>query len=160
MENRIIDSTDRHILSIIQTDARVSNAEIARQVGLAPSAVLERIRKLEDRKVIRGYAADVDPKVLDYGLTAIVTIQTSECGGGVGEDLAVIPEVLEVHEVVGDDCFIIKVRVRDTEDLGRLLRERIKGIPRVLDTRTTVVIKTFKETTAMHIDVASRAGAK
>ena len=93
----MIDNIDREILNIIQRDARTSNADIARQVELAPSAVLERIRKLEDRRVIRGYSADIDPKVLDYGLTAIIAVRTSECGVGVGEKLAAIPEVQEVH---------------------------------------------------------------
>ena len=62
----MIDNIDREILNIIQRDARTSNADIARQIELAPSAVLERIRKLEERGVIRGYSADIDPKVLGY----------------------------------------------------------------------------------------------
>ena len=103
----MIDNIDREILNIIQKDARISNAEIARQVELAPSAVLERVRKLEERGVIRGYSADIDPKVLGFGLTAIIAIRTSECGEGVGEQLAAVPEVQEVHEVAGEDCFYI-----------------------------------------------------
>ena len=141
----MIDNIDREILNIIQKDARISNAEIARQVELAPSAVLERVRKLEERGVIRGYSADIDPKVLGYGLTAIIAVRTSECGAGVGELLAAVPEVQEVHEVAGDDCFYIKVRTQDTESLGVLLREKLKAVPNVINTRTTVVLKTFKE---------------
>jgi Lrp/AsnC family leucine-responsive transcriptional regulator len=141
----MIDGIDRDILHIIQNDARISNAEIARQIGLAPSAVLERLRKLEERDVIRRYSAEIEPKALDLGLTALIAVRTSECGEGVGELLAGIPEVQEVHEVAGDDCFFIKVRTRNTESLGCLLREKIKSIPNVLNTRTTVVLKTFKE---------------
>ncbi|MFN6964663.1 MAG: Lrp/AsnC family transcriptional regulator [Pyrinomonadaceae bacterium] len=148
----MIDATDRTILNILQHDGRTANAEIARQVGLAPSAVLERIRKLEERGVIRGYSADIDARSLDLGLTALIAVRTSECGEGVGEQLAAIDEVQEVHEVAGDDCFYIKVRTCDTDSLGRLLRERIKAIPNVLNTRTTVVLKTFKEGTLVPID--------
>ena len=148
----MIDNIDREILNIIQKDARISNAEIARQVELAPSAVLERVRKLEERGVIRGYSADIDPKVLGFGLTAIIAVRTSECGAGVGELLAAVPEVQEVHEVAGDDCFYIKVRTQDTESLGVLLRERIKAIPNILNTRTTVVLKTVKEGSVLPID--------
>ena len=149
----MIDNIDREILNIIQKDARISNAEIARQVELAPSAVLERVRKLEERGVIRGYSADIDPKVLGYGLTAVIAVRTSECGAGVGEQLAAVPEVQEVHEVAGDDCFYIKVRTQDTESLGVLLREKIKAIPNVLNTRTTVVLKTFKEGNILTVEL-------
>jgi Lrp/AsnC family leucine-responsive transcriptional regulator len=156
----MIDALDQAILNILQQDGRTSNAEIARQVNLAPSAVLERIRKLEEKRVIRGYSADIDSKALDFGLTAIVAIRTSECGEGVGEQLAAVPEVQEVHEVAGDDCFYIKVVSRDTESLGRFLREKIKGIPNVVGTRTTVVLKTFKEGTTVPIEVEGLTRAK
>jgi len=148
----MIDNTDRQILDILQKDARISNAEVARQVGLAPSAVLERIRKLEDRGIIRGYHTDVDPRALDFGLTVFVAVRTGECGGEAEQMLAAIPEVLEVHDVAGEDCYWIKVRTKDTEALSRLLREKIKPIPTVLGTRTTLVLQTFKETMALPID--------
>ena len=156
----MIDVLDKQILNILQQDGRTSNAEIARQVNLAPSAVLERIRKLEERRVIRGYSADIDPKALEYGLTSIIAIRTSECGEGVGEQLASIPEVQEVHEVAGDDCFYIKVVSRDAESLGLFLREKIKGVPNVINTRTTVVLKTFKEGTLVPIEVEGLTKAR
>jgi len=154
----MIDRIDRDILNIIQSDARVSNAEIARQVNLAPSAVLERMRKLEERGIIRGFAAELDAKELDFGITALIAVRTSECGEGVGTQLASIPEVQEVHEVAGDDCFFIKVRTRDTDSLGELLRERLKSIPNVVNTRTTVVLKTFKETSALPLELMAEGG--
>jgi len=149
----MIDGIDKAILNILQHDGRVSNADIARQINLAPSAVLERIRKLEDRNIIRGYTAEVDPKALEYGLSAIIAIRTSECGEGVGEQLSAVPEVQEVYEVAGDDCFYIKVVTRDAESLGLFLREKIKAIPNVINTRTTVILKTFKQGTQVPIDV-------
>ena len=104
----MIDSKDKEIIAIIQADARISNAEIARQVSLAPSAVLERLRKLEDRGVIRGYEARLDPRPLDFGLLAFVFVKTQECGDGTDHLLAEIPEVLEVHDVAGEDSFLLK----------------------------------------------------
>jgi Lrp/AsnC family leucine-responsive transcriptional regulator len=148
----MIDSIDKHILTIVQQDARISNAEIARQVGLAPSAVLERLRKLEDRGIIRGYHTEIDPRSIDFGLTAFVAVRTSECGGVAAEALSAIPDVLEVHDVAGEDSYWLKIRTKDTEELGRLLREKIKPIPTVLGTRTTVVLQTFKETNALPLD--------
>lgn len=149
----MIDGVDKQILNILQQDGRISNADIARQINLAPSAVLERIRKLEEKNIIRGYSADIDPKALEYGLSAIIAVRTSECGEGVGEQLSAVDEVQEVYEVAGDDCFYIKVVTRDAESLGLFLREKIKAIPNVINTRTTVVLKTFKQGTKVPIEV-------
>src|SRR6188474_2458254 len=108
----MIDATDRQILDILQKDARTSNAEVARQVGLAPSAVFERIRKLEEKGVLRGFHADVDPHAAGLPLLAFVFVRSNERAGGVttAEKLARIPEVLEVHHVAGEDCFLAKLR--------------------------------------------------
>lgn len=157
---RMIDDIDKGILAIIQRDGRESNAEIARQVGLAPSAVLERIRKLEERGTIRGYSASVDPKQVGFGLIAFVFVKTDDCGDGTDHLLAEIPEVLEVHDVAGDDSYLLKVRAADPEDLARLLREKLKNIPTVNSTRTTVVLQTVKETTALPLDRCSTGPSK
>lgn len=148
-----LDATDRHILALLQENARISNAEIARRVGKAPSAVLERIRKLEKRKVILGYEARVNPKALGLGLTAFTFVHAEEAVGSTwsGEQLAELPEVLEVHHTAGQDAYCIKVRVDDTEALGQLLR-KIGGIESVRDTKTTIVLSTVKETVALPID--------
>lgn len=148
----MIDSIDKQILSIVQHDARIANAEIARQVGLAPSAVLERLRKLEERGVIRGFSAELDPTHVGFGLLAFVFVRTNECGDGTDELLAEIPEVLEVHDVAGEDSYLLKVRAESTEDLARLLREKLKALPNVLSTRTTVVLQTVKETSALPLN--------
>ncbi|MEQ1604379.1 MAG: Lrp/AsnC family transcriptional regulator [Pyrinomonadaceae bacterium] len=155
---RMIDGTDEQILTILQNDARISNAEIARQIGLAPSAVLERIRKLEDRGIIRGYRAEIDPRAVEFGLTVFVTVKTSECGSDAEEALAAIPEVLEVHDVAGEDCFLLKIRTKDTDALGKLHREKIRTIPSVISTKTIVVLQTFKETNALPIAGKARKG--
>jgi Lrp/AsnC family transcriptional regulator, leucine-responsive regulatory protein len=155
----MIDSTDREILNILQKNARISNAEIARQVGMAPSAILERIRKLETRGVITGYEARIDPAALGLDLLAYVFVRSSDMGGEIrtGEHLAQIEEVQEVHHIAGEDCFLVKVRVRDARSLGRLLRERFAATPggiRVISTRTTIVLETLHETTRLPIDAA------
>jgi Lrp/AsnC family transcriptional regulator, leucine-responsive regulatory protein len=146
--DRIIDGVDLRILEILQANARETQADIARDVGLAPSAVLERVRKLEARGVVRGYAADVDPQALGLGMLAFVAVRSDEVGADdhVAQALADCPEVLELHHVAGDDCYLIKVRARDAEHLGQLLRMRFGRIPGVRSTRTTIVLGTVKET--------------
>ena len=148
---RMINEIDRQILNILQGDARTSNVEIARQVGLAPSAVLERVRKLEERGVIRGYAAEVNAVDVGFGLTAFVFVRTSFCGS-IGNVLAEIPEVLEVHDIAGDDCYLLKVRAENTDALGKFFREKLKNLPEIVSTRTTIVLQTIKETTALPIN--------
>ena len=120
-------------------------------MGLAPSAVLERIRKLEARGTIRGYAALVDPKALGQGMLAFVAVRSEEgpSNDDVAQTLAALPEVLEVHHVAGEDCYLVKVRVKDPEHLGTLLRTRIGRIPAVKSTRTTIVLETVKETSRL-----------
>jgi len=147
----MIDEIDSKILNILQENARTTNADIARQVGLAPSAVFERIRKLEERRVIRGYRAEIDPKVLGLAQLAFTFVRSNDRPGGVetGEKLAQIPEILEVHHVAGEDCFLVKARARDAEAVGRLLRERLGAIATISSTRTTIVLETVKETAAL-----------
>ena len=146
----MINEIDKQILNIVQKDARISNAEIARQVGLAPSAVLERVKKLEERGVIKGFETKLDAAQLDFGLTAFVFVRTSFCGS-IGEVLATIPEVLEVHDIAGDDCYLLKVRAKKTDELGRFFREKLKNLPEIISTKTTIVLQTLKETTALPI---------
>jgi Lrp/AsnC family leucine-responsive transcriptional regulator len=151
----MIDETDGIILDLLQDNARISQADIARAVGLAPSAVLERIRKLESRGIIRGYAALVDPHALDQSMLAFVAVRTEEAPGdnSVANALAKCAEVLELHHVAGDDCYLLKVRARDAEHVGQLLRHRFGRIPGVKSTRTTIVLETVKETPRLPIAV-------
>ena len=151
----MFDAIDIQILNILQSDARIANVEIARQVGLAPSAVLERVRKLEESGVIRSYETRIDAARVGLGLKAFVFVRTSGCGT-IDEILAAIPEVLEVHDVAGEDCYLLKVCTKDTEELGKLLRDKLKPIPEIVSTRTTVVLETIKETNILPIEKANK----
>lgn len=146
-----MDPIDTEIVRRLQENARETQADIARAVELAPSAVLERIRKLEARRIVRGYAAELDPKALGLGLLAFVSVRTEDSGSDnrIAHALGEYPEILEVHHVAGDDCYLIKVRARDAEHLGLLLRTRFGSIPGVRSTRTTIVLETIKETSRL-----------
>ncbi|HEX7253754.1 MAG TPA: Lrp/AsnC family transcriptional regulator [Thermoanaerobaculia bacterium] len=146
------------ILNILQKNARTSNAEIARQVGLAPSAVFERIRKLEERGVVLGYRAEINPKAVGLGQLAFTFVRSNDRPGGIGTAarLAEIPEVLEVHHVAGEDCFLVKARAADAEALGRLLREKLGAVESITSTRTTIVLEVVKETGVLPIGDAER----
>ena len=160
MAEASLDPTDLQIVSMLQDNARVPQAEIARTVGLAPSAVLERIRKLEARGVIRTYATLLDPRAVDQRLLAFVAVRTTDRPGEarVGQALAAVPEVLEVHHVAGDDCLLLKVRARDPEHLSQILRERLGHVEGVRSTRTTIVLESIKETSRLPIGAPSPPG--
>src|SRR5258708_34060276 len=117
----MIDEIDATILDLLQENARISQADIARVVGLAPSAVLERIRKLESRGVIKGYAALVDPRELDQSMLAFVAGSSEEAPGddSVSRALAQCPAGLEVHHGAGEDGNLLKVRAVPAAHIGR-----------------------------------------
>ena len=145
--DRIIDDIDATLLDILQYNARTTQAELAKAVNLAPSAILERLRKLESKGIIKDYVALIDPHVVDRSLLAFVVVRSTDHGPDMpsATELARIPEVLEVHHVAGEDCYLLKVRTRDAEHLGQLLRQQIAATPSVTSTRTTIVLETVKE---------------
>ncbi|WP_027721415.1 Lrp/AsnC family transcriptional regulator [Maridesulfovibrio zosterae] len=153
MNKRKIDETDRRILTILQNSGRVSNADIARKVGMAPSAVLERVRKLERKGILVGYEAIVDPKSVGRSLTAFIFVNVNEGVGATstGADLSQVPGVLEVHYCAGRDSYLIKVRCEDTDGLAIMLG-RIGRIDTVRDTNSTIVLNTIKESRAIPLE--------
>ena len=142
-----MDEKDLQILSILQQDGRTSNAEIARRLGMAPSAVLERIRKLEQRGTIRGYHARLDPDALGAALLAYVFVQVDDRQEeeATGVRLARLPQVQEVHHIAGEDCYLVKLRCASTSELGRLLQQDLGEFGSIRRTRTTIVLGTIKE---------------
>jgi Lrp/AsnC family leucine-responsive transcriptional regulator len=150
----MIDAVSLKILKILQEKARIPNVEVARQVGMAPSAVLERIRKLEKQGFIDGYEVRLNPKRFAKSLVAFVRVKIKKLSDEkkIGQKLTRIAEVQEVHYVAGEDAFLVKVRVADTEDLGRLIRDKIAAIASVRSTQTAIVLSTYKETARIPID--------
>jgi len=149
-----MDEISFKILKILQEKARVPNIEVARQVGMAPSGVLERVRKLEKQGIIDGYEVRLNPMRFDRGLVAFVFIrmQANSDQSSLGKALAAIADVQEVHYVAGEDGFMVKVRAADTVQLERLRREKIAALPQVRSTRTVIALHTYKETARIPLD--------
>jgi Lrp/AsnC family transcriptional regulator, leucine-responsive regulatory protein len=150
-----MDEKDRLILEFLQQNGRATNVELARAVELTPSTTLERVRKLEERGLIREYTARLDPQAVDLGMVAYIFARVDDRDDIVGraevtaEGLAALPNVLELHHLAGEDCFLLKVRARDTDDLYRFLRDELGQFKAIKSTRTTIVLKTVKETTRL-----------
>ena len=144
----MIDDIAHKILRILQRKARIPNVEVARQVNMAPSAVLERIRKLESQGYIDGYEVRLNPKRFNRAMVAFLFVEARDpsCRRSVAEALARIPAVQEVHFLAGPDRFLVKLRVAGTEELNRLLQEDVGRIEGIEATGTHIVLETIKET--------------
>lgn len=142
-----MDEIDRKILSILLSGADRSKAEIARSVGLAASAVSERIRRLEATGVIQGYEARLDADALGKPLLAFIFVTDAKPSSGVdtGAALSTVTGLEELHKIAGDDCYLLKVRVADTNELNGILEREISRIDSVTRVRTTIVLKRIFE---------------
>ncbi|SMC79076.1 transcriptional regulator, AsnC family [Desulfocicer vacuolatum DSM 3385] len=143
-----MDHIDFKILKILQTKARIPNVEVAREIGMAPSAVLERIKKLEAQGVIDGYEVRLNPDQFEGSLIAFlhVTLTRNARIKETAMALADMASIQEVHYIAGEDGLMLKVRVADTSALETLLTTRINPMPSVARTKSSIVLSTFKET--------------
>lgn len=117
-----LDDTDLRLLEELQADARVTLAELGRRVGLSPPSVADRLKRLETGGVIRGYRADIDPRALGYDLAAVLRIRPhARQIPKVAEIATDTPEVVECQRVTGDDCFVMRMYVRDVGHLEEVI---------------------------------------
>jgi Lrp/AsnC family leucine-responsive transcriptional regulator len=117
-----LDDKDLRILEALQANARVPLSKLGRSIGLSQPAISERVQRLEDAGIIRGYGARIDARALGLGLTAIVRLRTTNdqvkaCFKKFGE----IPQIIEIYRVTGEDCFVLKVLVPRSEDLEAIV---------------------------------------
>lgn len=155
-----MDELDYRIVDMLQRDGRATQLEISRSVGLSQPAVAERIRKLEERRVITGYTARVDASKLGKDITAFigVSIEHPKYFEGFARKVLAMPEVLEAHRVAGQDSYILKVRTSNTKTLDSLLVETLRTISGVTRTHTTIVLTSIKEETYVHVSPEETQG--
>jgi len=142
-----LDPIDRKILALLQEDAKISQAKVAKAVGLTAPSVNERIRKLERAGFIRGYAALLDSRKLGLDVTAFVEvfIEQPKLEEGFIESVRGLEEVLECHHITGEFSLLLKVRVADMAAFRQLLIEKLNTVRGVRQTRTLIVLATAKE---------------
>ena len=148
----MLDDLDIKILNILQKNGRTKRNEIAEAVGLSIPSVSERLHKLEDRGVIEGYYTKVNKKAFGYDIMAyiLVTMESSKHYKSFIPRIEKTPQIIECHSVLGEGSHLLKAIVKKTESLENLLSE-IQSWPGVISTKTTFVLSTIKETTAIDI---------
>jgi len=152
-ESLSLDRTDLRLLALLQQDGRATNAEIATQVNLSPSACLRRVQRLEAAGVIQGYAALVDPKRVGLGLQAFVRVQL-EKHGQLGldrfiEGVSSWDEVVACHALTGDMDYLLQVVVQDLEHFSSFLLDKLINATGVADVNSSFVLRTVKQTRAL-----------
>lgn len=156
-----MDALDVKILDHLMGHGRATWAELAEGLGLSGPATADRVRRLEERGVIRGYAALVAPEAIGLPLTAFIAVTLERPRDRVVflERVRALPEVQECHHVAGEDDYLLKVRCAGPRDLDRVISDELKDAPGVVRTRTAIVLTTEKDTIALPLppgDVASR----
>lgn len=146
-----LDDIDRKLLSLLQRDARSTNAELAKEVGLAISSVNERVRKLVERKVITGFHAHVDPEALGLDLMAFVCVALGDPAAEAEflKRIAPEPRILECHHATGPWNHILKVRVKNTRELEEFFNKVLKASPGLTRTETMIVLSSAKSTSEL-----------
>ncbi len=145
---RELDAIDRRLLELLRDDARISNARLAEEVGLAPSTCLARVRALVDAGAITGFHAQLDPRALGLTLEALISVNIKagarQTIARFAEEVRALPEVQQVWFLGGAEDFILDVATRDSDHLREFVVENLSGHPSVASTRTSVV---FEHTT-------------
>jgi len=147
VDNGTLDPTDRRILAMLQDNAKIPQAEMAKAVGLTAPSINERVRKLERAGYIRGYVALLNERKLGHDITAFVEvfIEHPKFEAGFIEAVSTLDEVLECHHITGEFSLLLKVKVADMAAFRKLLIEKLNTVRGVRQTRTLIVLATSKE---------------
>jgi len=157
MPHAPLDALDRKILDVLQSDGRASNVDLSARVHLSAPQCFRRVRALEERGVIRGYRAQVQPEALGLGVVAYVSLNID--GGQFGRvreieaSIRDFPQILECHTVSGDYDYLLKVVARDLRTLSQFLTDRLMQVPGVDDVRTMICMEEVKAPAPLPVEL-------
>ncbi|QNK03439.1 Lrp/AsnC family transcriptional regulator [Dyella telluris] len=148
-----LDRTDLRILAVLQSEGRITNAELADKVSLSPSACLRRLQRLEADGVLTGYSAQVDPQAVGLGLQAFVRVQLAKHESAQVERFVELvndwPQVVSCYALTGDMDYLLHVYVTDLQDFSRFLLDRLLNASGVADVNSSFVLRTVKHSSAL-----------
>ncbi|HDL19517.1 MAG TPA: Lrp/AsnC family transcriptional regulator [Bacteroidetes bacterium] len=152
-----IDKTDRKILRILQANGRITNSDLAKKIGISPPPILERVKKLEKNRVIKKYAALIDPQSIGIETFTFVEVILSRHGKDVVtlfiQAIQEIDEIMECHHVTGDADFLLKIAVKNIPAYENLVLHKLTELPDIQHLKTMVILSTPKNKTELNIDV-------
>jgi len=150
-----LDATDRRILTVLQRNGRITNAELSEQVHLSASACHRRVQRLEEEGYIAAYVALLDPRRLGRPTTVFVEItlqgQADETLDAFEREVARIPDILECHLMAGSADYLLKIMAQDTEDFARIHRQYLSRLPAVAKMQSSFSLRTVVKTTAFAV---------
>jgi Lrp/AsnC family leucine-responsive transcriptional regulator len=154
-----MDSLDLALVGELMKKGRASWADLAQKVGLSSPGVMDRIRRLEEKKIIRGYRAVISPEALGWELTAFVSVSLEKPSQRVAflKRVKSFPEIQECHHVTGDHDYLLKIRCAHTRHLDQIISLGLKSLSGVMRTHTTIVMGTEKETSELPIPESEKS---
>jgi len=155
-----LDEIDLKILSLLQSSSKITNAMLAEKVGISPPSTLERVRKLEQRGVIEGYVALLNPKKLNKSITAIVQVSLGEHSHEnltrAKASIGAFEEILQCWHTAGDQDFVLHVVVSDMQAYETFVTEKLSTVAKIANIKTAMVLRTVKQTTSIPLDDVTR----
>ncbi|MCE1190145.1 MAG: Lrp/AsnC family transcriptional regulator [Ignavibacteria bacterium] len=152
----VLDETDKKVLSILQTNSKITNAQLASEVGISPSSMLERVKRLENAKVITNYVALVDPEKVGIGTVALVSISLAvhqlDSVDNLTKKLNEFDEVLDCYHIAGEEDFLLRVAVKDIRKYQDFVLNKLSKIPAINRIKTAFVLSTVKSQTRISLD--------
>ena len=149
------DATDRRILTVLQKEGRITNADLAERVNLSPSACHRRVERLQDDGVIAGYVALLDARKMGRPTTVFVEItlqgQADDLLDAFEREVARVPDILECHLMAGTADYLLKIMAEDTEDFARIHRQFLSRLPGVRQMQSSFALRTVVKTTALAV---------
>ena len=150
-----LDATDRRILTVLQKEGRITNAELSERVNLSPSACHRRVQRLEEESFISKYVALLDTRKIGKPTTVFVEItlqgQADELLDAFEREVARIPDILECHLMAGQADYLLKIMAEDTEDFARIHRQYLSRLPGVRQMHSSFALRTVVQTTALSV---------
>lgn len=150
-----LDETDKKILEILQSRAKITNAKLSEEIGLSPAPTLERVKKLEQTGIITSYHAQLDPAKIGLGVTTFVLVTLTGYNRinieSFVKQINKIPEVIECHHITGAGDFILKIIAKDISSYQRLILEKVSDIKEIDNLQSMVVLSTYKDSKVLPV---------
>ncbi|WP_420151300.1 Lrp/AsnC family transcriptional regulator [Spirosoma sp.] len=155
MSSHKLDQIDRNVLEILQANAKITNAQLSKEIGLSPAPTLERVKKLETSGIIQSYHAQLSREKIGLGVTTFVMVtlvgHKKDTTMSFVDRINEIPEIIECHHITGSGDFLLKVISKDISTYQALMLDVINEIDEVANTQTMVIMSTFKESKVLPI---------